>query len=57
MWRCRAASISTATLLARAITDYFRTAGRASLLDFLGFPAWFPRPGELLAARSVAHHA
>ncbi len=36
-----------------AITDYFRTAGRASLLDFLGFPAWFPRPGELLAGRSV----
>ncbi|HYJ34760.1 MAG TPA: cytochrome P450, partial [Rhizomicrobium sp.] len=37
-----------------AITDYFRTAGRASLLDFLGFPDWFPRPGELLAGRSVA---
>ena len=36
-----------------AITDYFRTAGRASLLDFLGFPQWFPRPGELLAGRSV----
>ena len=37
----------------QAITDYFRTAGRASLLDFLGFPQWFPRPGELLAGRSV----
>ena len=36
-----------------AITDYFRTAGRASLLDFLGFPEWFPRPGEILAARAV----
>ena len=36
-----------------AITDYFRTAGRASLLDFLGFPDWFPRPGTLLATRSV----
>lgn len=36
-----------------AITDYFRTAGRASLLDFLGFPDWFPRPGEILAARAV----
>jgi cytochrome P450 len=36
-----------------AITDYFRTAGRASLLDFLGFPDWFPRPGELLAGASV----
>ena len=32
-----------------AITHYFQTAGRASLLDFLGFPDWFPRPGELLA--------
>lgn len=38
---------------ARAITGYFRTAGRASLLDFLGIPEWFPRPGELLAASSV----
>ncbi len=36
-----------------AITRYFQTAGRASLLDFLGFPDWFPRPGELLAGRSV----
>jgi cytochrome P450 len=37
----------------RAITQYFLTAGRASLLDFLGFPEWFPRPGELLAGSSV----
>jgi cytochrome P450 len=37
----------------RAITQYFQTAGRASLLDFLGFPEWFPRPGELLAGGSV----
>jgi len=37
----------------RAIIRYFETAGRASLLDFLGFPEWFPRPGELLAAKSV----
>ena len=37
----------------RAITRYFQTAGRASLLDFLGFPQWFPRPGELLASASV----
>lgn len=36
-----------------AITQYFQTAGRASLLDFLGFPDWFPRPGELLAGSSV----
>ena len=37
----------------RAITQYFQTAGRASLLDFLGFPEWFPRPGELLPGSSV----
>ena len=37
----------------QAITQYFQTAGRASLLDFLGFPEWFPRPGELLAGSSV----
>src|SRR5579871_3696084 len=38
---------------AKAITQYFQTAGRASMLDFLGFPQWFPRPGELLAGTSV----
>jgi cytochrome P450 len=38
---------------AKAITQYFQTAGRASLLDFLGLPDWFPRPGELLAGSSV----
>jgi len=36
-----------------AITRYFQTAGRASLLDFLGFPPWFPRPGELLSGLAV----
>ena len=36
-----------------AILRYFQTAGRASLLDFLGVPNWLPRPGELLAGRSV----
>jgi cytochrome P450 len=36
-----------------AITRYFQTAGRASLLDFLGAPDWFPRPGELMAGTSV----
>jgi len=36
-----------------AITQYFRSAGRASVLDFLGVPAWFPRLGELMAAASV----
>ncbi len=47
-----------ATTFSAAITRYFQTAGRASLLDFLGFPLWFPRPGELLAATSVhtMHH-
>ena len=42
-----------AATFSAAITRYFQTAGRASLLDFLGFPPWFPRPGELLAATSV----
>jgi cytochrome P450 len=37
----------------QAITEYFRTAGRASLLDFLAVPEWFPRPSRLLASRSV----
>lgn len=37
----------------RAITRYFQTAGRASLLDFLGVPQWMPRPGELIAGSSV----
>jgi cytochrome P450 len=41
------------TTFSKAIMQYFRTAGRASLLDFLGFPEWFPRPGELLAGASV----
>src|ERR1700760_1581168 len=36
-----------------AITRYFLTAGRASLLDFLGVPDWFPRPGELIAGAAV----
>jgi cytochrome P450 len=36
-----------------AITQYFRSAGRASVLDFLGVPAWFPRLGELMATASV----
>ena len=36
-----------------AITRYFQTAGRTSLLDFLGVPDWFPRLGELIAGSSV----
>lgn len=36
-----------------AITQYFLTIGRASLLDFLKLPPWFPRPSELAGARAV----
>ncbi len=36
-----------------AVTRYFKTAGRPSLLDFLGFPHWLPRPGEWLVGSSV----
>ncbi len=42
-----------ARVFGAAITRYFHTAGRASLLDFLGVPQWFPRPGEILAGNSV----
>lgn len=36
-----------------AVTRYFKTVGRPSLLDFLGFPGWFPRPAGWLAGSSV----
>ncbi|GJM03674.1 MAG: cytochrome P450 [Rhodomicrobium sp.] len=36
-----------------AITQYFMTIGRTSLLDFLETPAWIPRPAELFGANSV----
>jgi len=36
-----------------AITRYFLTVGRASLLDFLEVPPWVPRPGEVLGRGSV----
>jgi len=36
-----------------AIIRYFLTIGRASLLDFLQLPPWFPRPSELLGAGAV----
>ncbi len=36
-----------------AITQYFQTVGRASLLDFLDVPAWLPRPGEILGRGAV----
>ncbi len=36
-----------------AITRYFETIGRVSLLDFLELPPWIPRPSEVLGRRSV----
>lgn len=36
-----------------AITRYFLTVGRASLLDFLELPPWVPRPGEILGRGAV----
>ena len=42
-----------ASTFGHAITRYFHTAGRTSLLDFLGVPEWFPRPGELIAGAAV----
>ena len=36
-----------------AITRYFQTVGKASLLDFLQVPSWVPRPGAVLGADSV----
>ena len=36
-----------------AITQYFQTAGRPSLLDFLGVPQWWPRPQLLMARHAV----
>ncbi len=36
-----------------AITEYFETVGRASLLDFLQVPDWIPRPGAVLGRGSV----
>jgi cytochrome P450 len=36
-----------------AITRYFQTIGRASMLDFLHVPFWIPRPGQILGRGSV----
>lgn len=36
-----------------AITRYFETVGRASLLDFLQIPGWIPRPGALMGRGAV----
>ncbi|MEP3476013.1 MAG: cytochrome P450 [Hyphomicrobiales bacterium] len=38
---------------AEAVTKYFLTVGRASLLDFLETPYWVPRPGEIRGRRAV----
>jgi len=45
--------IFDASTFGDAITRYFHTAGRTSLLDFLGVPEWVPRPGELIAGAAV----
>lgn len=42
-----------ADIYGAAITRYFETAGKASLLDFLQVPSWIPRPGHVLGAGSV----
>ena len=34
-------------LYVAAVSQYFLTVGRASLLDFLDTPYWVPRPGEI----------
>jgi cytochrome P450 len=36
-----------------AIIRYFETVGRASVLDFLHVPYWFPRPGAILGRKPV----
>ncbi len=36
-----------------AVTQYFLTVGRASLLDFLDTPHWVPRPGEIRGRGAV----
>jgi cytochrome P450 len=36
-----------------AIDQYIAEAGRVSLLDMIGAPAWFPRPNRLFAGRAV----
>ncbi len=42
-----------AELYSAAVTKYLLTVGRASLLDFLELPPWFPRPGELFGRGAV----
>ncbi len=40
-------------LYVEAVTQYFLTVGRASLLDFLETPYWVPRPGEIKGRLAV----
>lgn len=42
-----------AEIYGAAIIEYFETAGKASLLDFLHVPEWVPRPGAIMGRRSV----
>ena len=42
-----------AEVYGEAITRYFLTVGRASLLDFLEVPPWVPRPAELFGRSAV----
>ncbi|MGR3292027.1 MAG: cytochrome P450 [Paracoccaceae bacterium] len=42
-----------AEIYGEAITRYFLTVGRASLLDFLEVPPWVPRPGEIFGRGAV----
>ena len=42
-----------AAVYGAAITRYFETVGKASLLDFLQVPDWMPRPGAVLGLGAV----
>jgi cytochrome P450 len=42
-----------AAVYGEAITRYFETVGKASILDFLRVPDWMPRPGAVLGRSAV----
>ncbi|MEM7189001.1 MAG: cytochrome P450, partial [Pseudomonadota bacterium] len=42
-----------AEVYGQAITRYFETVGRASLLDFMQVPSWVPRPGAVMGRGAV----
>ncbi|MFV0359311.1 cytochrome P450 [Tropicimonas sp.] len=42
-----------ADIYSAALTRYFLTIGRASLLDFLDLPPWMPRPADILGRGAV----